>query len=214
MTNDFRQVLKTARPLLVDLSSWHNEQLNSTRPLLEQGSSANDARRKTHLQLAYYGARLTVIRALLRTFDNPDVESSLAESDVFEFSEARQRCREAAKTCTIAVINFVSSLSGKDFEQFWPYWSTGLIAQAPYMAMLLVVTSREASEAGGFKWLLFQMRKALRTQSQFFDTLKLASLRLDAHFWRGFDNILMMDPKLGLMFDQVVEVPLPMDTGT
>lgn len=88
-----------------------------------------------------------------------------------------------------------------------------MFALVSYMALLVVVTSTEAFEAGQFKSLLSQLRRALRTQSRFFDTLRLATLRLDAHFWRGLDNVLVMDTKLGLTFDELVEVPLLLETG-
>jgi hypothetical protein len=209
MATNFRRVLETARPLLVDLSSWHNELPESSRFSRDGGTELTDAvpPPRRQLQLAYYAARISIIRALLRSFENPEVEFTLDAADVGEFREARQRCRAAAKTCLVSMVEFLSSLNGLDFEQFWPSWANAIFAMVPHMAMLLVVTSKEANEAGQYKSLLNRLRRVLRTQSRSFDPIRLAILRLDAHFWRGIDNVFNMDPQLGCSFEDLVEVP-------
>ena len=159
------------------------------------------------LRLVYFGVRMSVMRALLRTFENPAVEQVTGQGDLDEYIEARQRCREAAMSCTMAMVDFIAMLDGRDFEHFWPAWCSSIFASMPYMAMLLVVTSREINEAGKCKFLLTKMRRLLRTQSRSSETMRLAILRMDAHFWRGMDNIFVMDSRLGCSFDELIDIP-------
>lgn len=119
LTTDFRQTLERARPLLLELSSWHKN--------LQQGNSSSSSGNQTldvpefgPLKLSFHAAQFSIFRALLRTFDNSDINSHLEQSDMSEFEEARQHCRKAARTCTEVSLEFISSLNSKYFEQFWP----------------------------------------------------------------------------------------------
>ncbi len=211
LATDFRQILERARPLLVELSTWSNELPESLKFSGSQVQSTEISQPKCQLRLAYYCTRIAIIRALLRSFDNPEVESTNDQADVDEFRAARRRCRDAAKTCMVSMMEFIASLNSNDFEQFWPPWTSIVFSMVPHTVILLVVTSKEMGEASQYKFLINKLRRVLRTQSRFFDPIRLASLRLDAHFWRGLDQTFQMDSNLGCSFDELVEAPFMAD---
>lgn len=71
------------------------------------------------------------------------------------------------------------------------------------MCFLLVCTSRDIEEATECKGLLCKIRGVLRIQSRAYETMRLALLRTDAHFWVGVDNAFKMNPQLGCLFEDL-----------
>lgn len=116
LRNDYRQTLSLARPLLSELSSWH-ERVRAPAQYEDDTSSSFIFSNLASLELGYHSVQLLIFRAILRSFRS-DI-SVVQEQEAPEWKSANAQSRNAAKNAIIAAHNFAASLSTKQFQPFW-----------------------------------------------------------------------------------------------
>lgn len=117
--NDWREKLRIARSILLELSTWHSA-LPSFNPSSHQISNNQDTSidNSASLELGYHTIQLTIFRALLKGFGSDT--STPQERESSEWKEAHDHCRTAAKTTIMAAHHFASSLGTIHSQSFWP----------------------------------------------------------------------------------------------
>ncbi|KAH8901115.1 hypothetical protein GQ53DRAFT_814596 [Thozetella sp. PMI_491] len=184
---DLKLSLQTCRPLMDELSQWQEDMSNTWHP---KGNLKIDP--WGFLQLAWHFSKLMVCRALFRPFHNADSDYMVLGRD--EDIEALEHLRIGARRTSTAFSNFTAQLSNRNFCAPWPFWSVTAWAAMVNMWLTLLVTARTDEEARMCKASLDRVRQVLRLQSRSFGFLRLALLRLDAVYWKGFSYMYRLSP--------------------
>lgn len=116
LRNDYRQTLNLARPLLSELSAWH-EHVRAATQYEDDSSGSFTYRNLASLELGYHSIQLLIFRAILHSFRS-DI-SVVQEQEALEWKNSNAQSRTAAKNAIIAAHNFAASLSTEQFQPFW-----------------------------------------------------------------------------------------------
>ncbi|KAF7560280.1 hypothetical protein G7046_g3861 [Stylonectria norvegica] len=174
-------LLNRAQPLRSRIETWRQ-----TLPLLSKATSAlteEEFKNGVALRLSHLTLETLIFRALLRPLFYQAVPADEASrepiSTIFENSYA----------CAKLGTDIVSTLQAKHFASFWhPYVRFQLCYFSGFI--LLNLTQSPTREiAIKCKALLSDWRDTLRTQSRSWPVAKLATIRLDAAYWKGLSLV-------------------------
>ncbi|KAJ3539112.1 hypothetical protein NM208_g5620 [Fusarium decemcellulare] len=205
--------VEVAKPLLHSLNAWRESlslPVNDRETAVGVPESLPSTIYHAYLVLLMYIWR-ALLRTTVRSSDPPQVihiqdlsESAtnlfrdfhwgfdyLPEMDVPVTEELRENSTvvgelyEAAISCATSIIDFVSGLDYKAFNQFWYSWSRKSFASISNFLTLLLVQAPDFPRAAKAKALLEKWRQLLRYQHKTFPPFLLAKLQLDCYYWNG-----------------------------
>lgn len=193
LATNLPKTLDISKELLDELSSWHHQFLQQPLDPTEQ-----DAALYTVCSLGYHYVQMTIFRAIMRPFiakvdsdaEMADITGQLArdQQDVMSFA------RTGVRSATTSATNFVKSLKEEHFHMFWPHWSQVALSCICFLDLLMATSSADTQEATTWFRDLHAVRKEMRLKSNMLPVLRLALLRIDAVFWKGVDNVLLLQP--------------------
>lgn len=187
------RTLEISKPLLDELSSWHH-QFSQQPP----DPSEQDIALHTVCALGYHYVQMTIFRAIIRPFvakvdtgsDMADNTDRLArdQQDVMGFA------RTGVRSATTSATNFVKGLKEEHFHMFWPHWSQVALSCICFLHLMMAISSTDTQEATTWFRDLQAVRKEMRLKSNMLPILRLGLLRIDAVFWKGVDDVLLLQP--------------------
>lgn len=170
-------LLERAHKLRTRIEKWRDGS-----PFLEkQVSDLNDEELEQNaaLRLSHLTLEILILRALLR----PLVYQSTSISDSSQ--EPNSTIFESSFICAKAAVDMVSALKPRHFANSWPSCTRYLLCNISSFILLNFAQSTSNDMAIRNKDLLFKWRNTLRTQARAWPLAKLATVRLDAVFWKG-----------------------------
>jgi hypothetical protein len=141
---------------------------------------------------------MTIFRAIIRPFvakininhDTADITGQLPADpqDVMSFA------RTGVRSSTTSAASFVKSLKEELFHMFWPHWSQVAFSSTCFLNLMMATSSPDTQEAITWFRDLHAVRKEMRLKSNMLPVLRLGLLRIDAIFWKGVDEVLLLQP--------------------
>ncbi|KAL6799722.1 fungal-specific transcription factor domain-containing protein [Trichoderma sp. SZMC 28012] len=181
LSSNIQQTLGISMKILEELSIWHN-----TTTI----SSSDDAPASVINLLAYHYTHINICRALLRCHAT-DGQSSQTSTDA-----DMQRARHEAGRCLSNALLFVNKLKLDASSQFWPAWAPLAFSSIVNLMLHLLVMSSSSEEAKQRMQTVLDTRDSLRIRSKQLPILRLGLLRIDSVFWKGLDQIFILQPHI------------------
>ncbi|KAL7911524.1 fungal-specific transcription factor domain-containing protein [Trichoderma velutinum] len=179
LSSNLQQTLSISMKILEELSIWHN---NITK------SSVDDAPASVINLLAYHYTHVNICRALLRCHvTDGQLNQSSTEADM-------QRARHEAGKCLSDALSFINKLKLDASSQFWPAWAPLAFSSIVNLMLHLLVMSSSSEEAKQRMQTVRDTRESLRIRSKQLPILRLGLLRIDSVFWKGLDQIFVLQP--------------------
>lgn len=193
LASDVEKTLGISRPLLEDLSRWHQEFIE-----IPTETPTNDSSLPIVCSLGYHYVQMTIFRAIMRPFlekrssngATADITSQLqgGQADITGFA------RTGVHSATTAASGFVKGLQEKHSQLFWPHWTQVAFSCICFLDLLMAVSSPDVQEALTWFQELRNVRREMRLKSVMLPVLRLGLLRIDAIFWKGIDTVLHLPP--------------------
>ncbi|KAL5090773.1 hypothetical protein Trisim1_004079 [Trichoderma cf. simile WF8] len=181
LSSNLQQTLGISMKILEELSIWHN-----TTTI----SSSDDAPASVINLLAYHYTHINICRALLRCHaTDGQSNQSLTDADM-------QRARHEAGKCLSNALLFVNKLKLDASSQFWPAWAPLAFSSIVNLMLHLLVMSSSPEEAKQRMQTVLDTRDSLRIRSKQLSILRLGLLRIDSVFWKGLDQIFVLQPHI------------------
>ncbi|KAH8682589.1 fungal-specific transcription factor domain-containing protein [Xylariales sp. PMI_506] len=174
-------LLNRAQPLRARIESWRQ-----TLPFLAKPAAELDEEELEEggcLRLSHLTLETLIFRALLRPLVIQAVPA--AERSREPVSTIFENCFTCAKVGT----EMVSALRARHFATFWPPYVRYHMCYISSFILMNFTQSLTRETAVRNKDLLSKWRNILRTQSRVWPLARLATIRLDAAFWRGLPLI-------------------------
>ncbi|KAH8886085.1 hypothetical protein GQ53DRAFT_728289 [Thozetella sp. PMI_491] len=174
-------LLSRAQPLRTRIERWRQTLPLLSKPASELSEEEFDG--GAALRLAHLTLETLIFRALLRPlfFQALSTEEAHREpvSTIFE------NCH----TCAKAGVEIVSALRAKHFTSFWHPYVRYQLCYISGFILLKFTHSPDRESAIQTRALLGRWRDTLRTQSRAWPLARLATIRLDAAFWKGLARV-------------------------
>ncbi|KAJ4854691.1 fungal specific transcription factor domain-containing protein [Trichoderma breve] len=181
LSSNIQQTLGISMKILEELSIWHNTTIIS---------SSDDAPASVINLLAYHYTHINICRALLRCHAT-DGQSNPSSTDA-----DMQRARHEAGRCLSNALLFVNKLKLDASSQFWPAWAPLAFSSIVNLMLHLLVMSSSSEEAKQRMQTVLDTRDSLRIRSKQLPILRLGLLRIDSVFWKGLDQIFVLQPHI------------------
>ncbi|KAL6818101.1 fungal-specific transcription factor domain-containing protein [Trichoderma sp. SZMC 28013] len=181
LSSNLQQTLGISMKILEELSIWYNNTIIS---------SADDAPASVINLLAYHYTHINICRALLRCHAT-DGQSNQPSTDA-----DMQRARHEAGKCLSDALLFVNKLKLDASPQFWPAWAPLAFSSMVNLMLHLLVMSSSSEEAKQRMQTVRDTRESLRIRSKQLPILRLGLLRIDSVFWKGLDQIFVLQPHI------------------
>ena len=160
-----------------DLSEHMSSRLKSTEQHGDDDLSSFGA-----LQMAGFTVQILIYRALLRPVIDETVSLAHIKADVRDFLLDCQSCLQM-------MIEFMRKLDAKDLSTFWPSYMRTCFCYPGQFAFMLHFRRHESDLASLSQKMLITWRQILRTKAQSWPILRLATLTVDAIFWKKLDRL-------------------------
>ncbi|OAA58439.1 fungal specific transcription factor domain containing protein [Niveomyces insectorum RCEF 264] len=179
-------LLGRAQPLRTRIESWRQ-----TLPLLSKPAAdltEDDMVIGVALRLSHLTLEVLIFRALLRplTHNVVPVDGSGSGAVV---PEPMSTIYENCYTCAKVGMEIVAAMKGKHFSTFWPRYTRYQLCYISSFILLSFAQSPTRSIAIRNRELLNKWRDTLRTQSRAWPLARLATIRLNATFWKGLAHV-------------------------
>lgn len=193
-TLDFRLTLRTARPLMRELSHWYAE----LEVLGGEPNADTDVAPSGVLHLGYHVVKLWILRAAIRPFHcmRQSAAPMLSDEDTASAWEAWSHLRVAAERAVAAFTAFTAGLDSSQLHAFWPFWSGLAWSSVGQMCTTLLLIASDKAEAERGKRAIDRVRRVMRLQSKSLAILRFPLLRLDSMHWKGFDTCFHLSPQV------------------
>ncbi|KAJ8117656.1 hypothetical protein OPT61_g1205 [Boeremia exigua] len=193
LTSNLPKTLDVSKPLLDELTSWHHEYLQQPFDSAEKDTSLY-----TVCTLGYHYIQMTIFRAIMRPFV-ANIDSDAETTEMTGQSAEDQRdvlnfARTGVRSTTTSATSFVKSLKEEHFHIFWPHWCQVALSSICFLELMMAASSQETQEATSWFRDLHAVRKEMRLKSNMLPVLRLGLLRIDAVFWKGIDNVILLQP--------------------
>lgn len=181
LSSNLQETLGIATKIREELSIWYNNTIKS---------SVDDAPLSVISVLGYHYTRINICRALLRCHvADGQLNQSPTDADM-------QRARHEAEQCLTDALLFVNKLKHDADSQFWPAWAPLAFSSIVNLMLHLLVMSSSSEEAKEKMQTVRDTREALRIRSKQLPVLRLGLLRIDSVFWKGLDQIFVLQPHI------------------
>ncbi|EFX00605.1 fungal specific transcription factor domain containing protein [Grosmannia clavigera kw1407] len=172
-------LLSRAQPLRSRIESWRQ-----TLPLLSQPAlhlSEDDLVVGASLRLAHLTLEVLIFRALLR----PLLHDAVPVDEAGAVAEPMSTIYDNCYTCAKVGMEIVASMKGKHFAVFWPCYVRYQLCYISSFILLSLAQSPTRDNAVRNRDLLNRWRDTLRMQARAWPLARLATIRLDAIYWKG-----------------------------
>ncbi|KAJ5586924.1 uncharacterized protein N7459_002689 [Penicillium hispanicum] len=175
------ELLIRAQPLRKRIETWRQ-----SLPMLSKSVSdlnTEELEMGAFLRLSHIVVEILIFRALLR----PLIHRS--ECPAENFVEPLPTIFGNCYICAKAGTDLVSSLTAKHFASFWPSYARYQVCYLSTFILLCFAHSPSRANAEQNRSLLVKWRDTIRTQSRAWPLARLATIRLDAAFWKGLTSV-------------------------
>ncbi|CAI7570232.1 unnamed protein product [Penicillium glandicola] len=205
---NYKKTVTLTDPLLEDLFSWNRPVSASSTDFRNQDSShqGRPIGLARTLEMNYHYIHLSICRAILRPFLQPNAEK-LSETDyIIRHEQARIR----AESCISAAAEFIHELRPEDLEALWPAWSATAFSSVCFQILHMAASSVDGSEADRWVSCLHKVRRDMRLKADVLPCLHLGLLRIDSIFWKGIDNVLHLEEHVRRAFASGSRITRPL----
>ncbi|KUJ13709.1 uncharacterized protein LY89DRAFT_687098 [Mollisia scopiformis] len=175
-------ILARAQSLRARIETWRQ-----TLPVLSAKLSTlddDDLEQCAALRLSHLTLEILIYRALLRHLSyqtiSPDEGTRELVSTIFENTYI----------CSKLGTEIISSLKPRHFANFWPQYARYQLCYISSLILLSFAQSPTTGIAHQNKALLGKWRNTLRAQARAWPLARLATMRLDAVFWKGLSAVI------------------------
>ncbi|KAJ4362284.1 hypothetical protein N0V83_010377 [Neocucurbitaria cava] len=190
---NIQMTLDVSKPLLEELSGWHQEFTQQPRE-----NAGETASLLTICALGHHYVQITIFRAIMRPFLTIHMSNTDTTDAIYELSRAHQDAmgfaRKGVRSSTTVAANFVQSLTEEHFHMFWPHWSQVAFSSICFLDLMMAISSPDTREALIWFQDLHVARKEMRLKATMLPVLRLGLLRIDAIFWKGVGKVLQLQP--------------------
>ncbi|OAA64951.1 fungal specific transcription factor domain protein [Cordyceps fumosorosea ARSEF 2679] len=181
---DLKDIMDRARPLQRALHRW----LESLPPSLSLDQPASDATNsdvpdsRASLHVAYFTARVLLLRALLRPIVRPRLPDD--HDDDSAVHEVLQESRDFMR----ALIAVVRGLDLRYTAAFWPAYARHCLCYPGLFCYMLCFQRRSPRDRAGDEELFARWRGVLRARVGAWPLLRFAVVKVDAVFWKKMEH--------------------------
>ncbi|RVX71310.1 hypothetical protein B0A52_04884 [Exophiala mesophila] len=180
-TSSLTSLLDRAKPLRKRMETWMKGQ--SVLSKATSDLNDDDLEKSAPLRLSHITLEILIYRALLRPLSYGALQS--AEQNREPTSFIFENCYACAKVA----VEFVAALNAKHFSNYWHPHARYQLCYISTFILMNFAQSATQEAALRNKALLSKWRDSLRSLSRAWPLAKLATMRLDAVFWKGLSAV-------------------------